>query len=236
MTHILRDQWTKLLGLALAFIYALLATLAILKLHWLPWTGGVFFPATLLIPTVVLLAYFQYSVGYIVACSLAVIAGALAGYSIAPAGLYAGLGLSPQLLSILKNTLPLSIVIVTVAGFLRRGNLRAIQGSRKFDYSAGWLVTISGLIVLECYWFGAAAKACQGLEWGFYGMMMTWVFVVYKPVVTLIPLALYVGGGFLYRQTMPRSKSLAIVALLMVAAAIIGVVITPVSKDPCSAL
>lgn len=108
--------------------------------------------------------------------------------------------------------------------------------SRSFDYGAAWLVTIAGMLALESYYFGLSTKACGSFGWGVYGAMISLLFIVYGPVVVLIPLTLFVGGGFFYRLREPRWRPVAILAAVIVAVGVLGFMLTRASKEACSAL
>lgn len=107
---------------------------------------------------------------------------------------------------------------------------------RFFDYGSAWLLAGAGILALESFWFGFSAKACGGFGWGVYGAMISVFFIVYRPVIVLVPVTLFVGGGFFYRPREPYWRSVAILAAVIVTAGILAFALGPAQKDPCSAL
>ena len=101
--------------------------------------------------------------------------------------------------------------------------------STKFAF----LGAIFALVLLEIWVFFSAEKSC-GFGWGFYGMMLSPMYFVYLPWVSVPPLLVsFAVGGFFLRK---ERASYWILASVLVLTALCTFILTPEHIRPCSPL
>lgn len=110
----------------------------------------------------------------------------------------------------------------------------------KFNLRAALFTLVSIALLAEAYWFGFSAKACNGLDWGGYGVAVSaLLFTVFPYNVALLlgGAIVFVAGGILARTVRLPSWLLACALLTAVlAVSVIAFAASPRANQACSAL
>jgi hypothetical protein len=223
--------------------YAFFASYFLQKARWLVWLGFMFWPVVLLSPVMLIVARWRarptQSAGYLSAALIA----ALSGYELAFIRQLPGGNqqiLSPgQIFGLVTYSVPVLILVFTIVVWLTSSQ-RLTNFSAAFCFGAAWLMLIGAILLGESYVFGSSAKACGGLGWGFYGIMISPLFLYSRPYavgLTIGGITAFLGGGFLPRLIrVPPGRAIALFAILALIVATAGYVATPASRATCSPL
>lgn len=220
--------------------YALLVSYALERPGWLAGLS-IIGPTVILIPVFVILAKLKSTTVDYVTYSAAGLLGACTGFGLA---LYQGAGEPYRAMALLSTVgmaayaapvLALFVTIFIWAINSRRDVPEGPSGTKKFYVGAAWVSLVAVVLVGEAYVFGVGAKQCGGLWWGFYTIMLSPAFIITQPLRAIAGVIVFCVGGVLPRflKVNPR-VALATLVLLVVAAAVLGVTLTPVSETACS--
>lgn len=229
----------KLLGV---IAYAFFASYFLQKARWLVWLGFMFWPAVLLAPVILIVARWRARPAQFAGYLSAALIAALSGYELAL--IRQGPG-NQRILSqghifgLVTYSVPVLILVVTIVVWLTSSR-RLTNTPATFYFGAAWLMLIGAILLGESYVFGSSAKACGGLGWGFYGIMISPLLLSSRPFavgLTIGSTTAFLGGGFFPRLIrVPPGRAIALFAILALIVATAGYVVTPASRATCSPL